>query len=184
MQLIRRKNAVIWKQWIYKILLVSAISLFIIFAMSCKGESGKGAAQNTLYGKTISLPGEEDEYILKIYESSNGTLTLELYYDEDTLQKAMTIGNAATKDEMIQKVNLDGEGENEYFITAYDRSSTYGAQTNIIIWERRLWWNMTCAPFERGFAEDRNKDGIYEIIEYYPEEKVYNFCNGLFIEQK
>jgi hypothetical protein len=41
---------------------------------------------------------------------------------------------------------------------------------------------MIIAPFQRGFIEDRNSDGVHEIVEYYPEEKVYRFSDGEFIE--
>jgi hypothetical protein len=171
------------KKLLNKVFLLVVLLLINSSNIVASKETEKELSSIQLYKKTIILPGE-GEFALEIYESINDTLIVELRRYKNLIQKAITIGNASIKDELIQKVNLDGKGGKEYFLTVYDRSSTYGHQTNIIIWKEGIWWNMLCAPFERGFIEDRNKDGIFEIINYYPNEKIYNFHRGLFIEYK
>ncbi len=37
-------------------------------------------------------------------------------------------------------------------------------------------------PFVRGFAQDRNKDGIVELVDYDPSEMVFAFRDGKFIK--
>jgi hypothetical protein len=72
----------------------------------------------------------------------------------------------------------------EYVIQTYDLGSTYGAQSLIIIWFDGDEWRVTRDIFQRAFIEDRNKDGIYEIVEYYHSKNkkgdVYRFTDGNF----
>ena len=158
--------------------------LFLLGSNTVLAEQKDTLPENKLYSKKIKL---STDYILTVHENQDGSITLDLsqYY----LIKSIKIGNAAIKNELIKKVNLDRDNKDEYFITVYDRSSTYGAQTNIILWDEGAGWDMLCAPFKRGFIEDENKDGIYEIVDKsevvdgYPVKKIYHFHKGFFIQE-
>lgn len=132
------------------------------------------------YSKVIEL---SNDYSLKINESKDNTLVFELFYKK-SVKKTAVVKNASTKDDLIKKVVLSSKDNIDYFITAYDKTSTFGAQTNVIVWKVGAKWSMVVAPFTRGFVEDRDKDGIYEIVDYYPAEKIYSFKNGAFILKK
>jgi hypothetical protein len=51
-----------------------------------------------------------------------------------------------------------------------------------IVWYGYDSWNITKLPFQRTFIEDRNGDGIFELIEYYHSANkngdVYKFDKG------
>ncbi|MBN1115309.1 MAG: hypothetical protein JXA66_08205 [Oligoflexia bacterium] len=95
----------------------------------------------------------------------------------------LPVKNASVNDELIKKISLTGKNSEDYFITAYDKTSTFGAQTNIVVYENGTSWSVIKAPFKRGLAEDRNNDGVYEVVDYYPVEKIYLFENGVFREK-
>jgi len=156
-------------------------TFFIILgiAMSIMFFFNTTANSSELYSKTIEV---SNNYSLKINESKDNTLVFELFFKK-SLKKTAVVKNASTKDDLIKKVVLSKENI-DYFITAYDKTSTFGAQTNVIVWRSGLKWSMVVAPFTRGFVEDRDKDGIYELVDYYPAEKIYSFRNGVFILKK
>lgn len=155
------------------ILIVSIIYIPII--------SGDTTFAAEAYKKTITL---SNDYFLKIVESiEKETVTVHLIHNEKVV-KSIVVDNASLDDDNVQRVNLDGSGELDYFLTAYDRSSTYGGQTNIIVWNSGRIWDMCEGPFQRGFAEDRNHDGITEVVEYYREEMVHIFIDGSFYPVK
>jgi hypothetical protein len=160
--------------------LIKPVAIFVFAGVIFFSNGGTaGNHPQNLYSKTIPL---SDNCVLKINESPNQSLTIGLY-QYGNLTKSISIGNANTKDELIVPTRFDSKGGKYYFITAYDRSSTYGAQTNIVLWENGATWEMISAPFIRGFLEDRDKDGVFEIVERYPKDRVFAFDNGLFVEK-
>lgn len=152
----------------YKILLF----IVIIYVMS-----SFPIFSSDLYHQQIKL---NHSYQIDISEIDAGVIEVKLSKNNKLINK-ITLDNAGIKKELVENINIDNYGECDYFITVYNLGSTYGAQTNIIVWDNGMQWNMICLPFERGFAEDRNEDNIYEIVNYYPEETVYSFNNGLLI---
>jgi len=69
-----------------------------------------------------------------------------------------------------------------YFITAWDRGSTFGAQTNVVVWKSGTGWSLVTTPFLRGFVEDKELTGRYDLVDTFPEEKHYQFEQGRFIQ--
>jgi hypothetical protein len=124
-----------------------------------------------------------DGYIIRSHETEEGDLRIGLFKLGSNIPlKSFTVKNAEMRSEDMEKAHFDSEGGEYYFLTACDQNSTYGAQTNIVVWKSGVAWDMIIAPFQRGFIEDRNSDGVHEIVESYPEEKVYRFSDGEFIE--
>jgi hypothetical protein len=124
-----------------------------------------------------------DGYVIRSHETEEGAVRVGLFkVGSNVAVKSLTIKNAEMRSEDMEKAHFDSEGGEYYFLTACDQDSTYGAQTNIVVWKSGVTWDMIIAPFQRGFLRDRNSDGVHEIVEYYPEEKVYRFSNGEFIE--
>lgn len=131
------------------------------------------------YKKQISLT---NNYSIRLFELENNMFEVELYYKDSKIHSNEFFGYL-TNDTLIKKVNLDSDSGLEYCITLYNIGSTYGSQTNIIVWDNDDTWDYCVAPFEKGEVEDRNNDGIYEIVEYYSKygkEGVYSFDKGYF----
>ncbi len=96
------------------------------------------------------------------------------------MTQSITVENANIAKELIEEVVLVKGEEKLYFLTAFDRSSTYGAQTSILLWQNKGRWQMTEAPYVRAVVEDLDGDGIFEIVETYLKKKSYSFSKGLF----
>jgi hypothetical protein len=135
------------------------------------------AENQRLFSKDILLG---DGCTLKVRETKSEAVSIKLFC-ADRLVKKSEIPWAGIREDNIQKVTLRGNIQ-VYFITAWDRSSTYGAQTNIVVWKAQDKWSFVEAPFERGFVVDKDKKGVFDLIDYYQTEKVYRFDNGRFIE--
>lgn len=133
----------------------------------------------TLFHKTIVLT---NHFKLVIVELGNDSLTLTLFQSKHA-KKNILVENASTNASLIQKEKVCNSGESIYFITAYDRDSTYGAQTSIIVWQSGSVWKMVKAPFARGSLKDTGRLGIYEIIDDYPKKKTYCFHDGKLDQQ-
>ena len=129
------------------------------------------------FNKTLQL---SKNYSVKITEfASKQTVVFQLINNGKAI-KTITVPNSSTDQRLVKKLNLNGVGNLDYFIIAYDLTSTFGAETDIIVWDNGTVWDMCKAPFISGSPEDRNADGIYEMIDTYPEEKCYFFDNGTF----
>lgn len=149
--------------------------LILILLGANVGLTGK----ERLFSKDIVL---DNDCVLKVRETIAEAVSIKLFCTGRLVQRA-GIPSADIRDENIQKVIFTGNVQ-AYFLTAWDRYSTYGAQTNVIIWKCANKWALVEAPFTRGFAEDRDKDGVFELIDYYPTERMFRFDNGRFIEIK
>lgn len=137
----------------------------------------KTLSNDELFQKDINLT---NSYKLSIQEEENDFVSLTLYQSNKII-KGLIIGDAGIKNELIQKVELDGDYDKEYFISVYYKGSTFGAMKNIILWKKGIHWYMHDTPFARGFVEDVDNNGIYEIVNYYPEKDIYIFKDGLLI---
>lgn len=154
----------------------------LVFAMGVLFFHGAWAA-GSAFNKRVDL---NDQCHLHVHEDGGGAVIVGLRCEGRgrnpmTTAYSVKIGNAGIDEEGFQKVTLDGNVA-AYFITAWDRSSSFGAQTNVVVWKSNKQWRMVKAPFTRGFAEDRDKDGIVELVDYYPDESVYRFKDGAFIK--
>lgn len=76
----------------------------------------------------------------------------------------------------------------EFVVRTYTIGSTYGAEKYYVIWgyfdDIKYQWNLTPLELQRPTIEDRNKDGVFEIIEYYGQNKnglAYYFEDGKLI---
>jgi len=156
----------------------SVTLLLIILIVLFSNIKTIAVTSDSLYQNEINL---KNSYLLEIKER-NDIVRIVLYKNKNLI-KGIDIGNAGIRDDLIKQVELDGNRENgkEIFITVYDKDSTYGAQTNIVLWKQGIHWNMQSAPFLRGFIIDVNQDDIFEIVDYYPEKNIYIFRDGLFI---
>ena len=139
----------------------------------------QGLSAESQFNTTLEL---RNNFQLNIKETEDYSLTLTLS-QANKIKETLTIENANTKMKLIQKEKLCKACEYIYFITAYDRSSTYGSQTNIIVWQSNQIWKIFKAPFERGFLE-KSSNGEYKIIEYLPKKTTYHFQQGKLIEVK
>ncbi len=135
----------------------------------------------SLFNTTLVLT---NDFQFNIQENKNHSLILTLSQG-NKIQERLIIENANTKLKYIQKEKLCKECKGIYFITAYDRSSTYGAQTSIILWQLNQTWKVFKAPFTRASLEKTINDE-YKIIEHwpYPKKTIYHFEQGKLIEIK
>ncbi len=157
----------------YKILILG----IIIFISGCSLSATQEESW-IYYSKIMRLT---NSYVLKIEESTYGILTFDLFQNS-ILIKSIPIENSTMNDEMIELTHFDSKGGKYYFITAYDRSSTYGATSNIVVWESGSHWDMILTPCVYGRIEDRDNDGVFEIIDEFSSERIYKFENGVFSE--
>jgi len=131
------------------------------------------------FGKPLIDKVLDNGFRLVITDIAERDLVLSLEKPGRMTQK-ITVENANIAPELIEEVELvKGEGK-LYFLTAFDRSSTYGAQTSILLWKSDNRWQMTQAPYIRAEVEDPDGDGIFEIVETYPTRKSYAFSKGRF----
>ncbi|CAN0403156.1 unnamed protein product, partial [Laminaria digitata] len=73
------------------------------------------------------------------------TLTLSLYQGTSMVQ-SLALGNASFNSEDVKAVVLCRDCAPSYFIPAWDRSSTYGAVTGLIL-SGDIGWSVTTLPF-------------------------------------
>lgn len=154
-------------------------------------ETKKNLAQNTdsvLLDKVILTPKSIADLRILITIESKYDLLFRIKDKYGSLWGACGLGNsklAAKKpSELVEKKELMKNETDEFIIETYVDGSTYGAEHLVIIWNDGLYWNITAAPFQRAFLEDRNNDGILEIVEYYGSKNkkgdVYSFKDGCF----
>ena len=124
--------------------------------------------------------------LLKVMEQEDLSAVAEITYDGRAYHIA-TIENAAISE--VRKVRLCSDCKENYFISLYDRSSTYGATTGIVAWQNE-WgnWRLQVLPFSVAGIEDENKDGVFELVDFHsgktenkfcPAKIKYKFRNGL-----
>lgn len=142
------------------------------------------AVAETRFSKSLDL-GEGTA--LSISDNADRTLTVTLLTD-GRISEAYTLGNAITDEASIIQVKLCADCHNAYYIPAFDRSSTYGATTGIVVW-KDSWWRLSVLPFSTAQIEDTDGDGISEIVDYergggQGPKTVYSFDYGLLVKRK
>ncbi len=124
---------------------------------------------------------------LRVGDSADRTLTVTLLTDGQ-ISEAYTLANAMTDDASIIQVKLCADCQNAYYIPAFDRTSTYGATTGIVVW-KDSWWRLSVLPFSTAQIEDIDGDGISEIVDYergggQGAKTIYSFDYGLLVKRK
>ena len=123
---------------------------------------------------------------LKVMEQLDLSTVVEINVDEQAYH-IVTIENAAISE--IKKTRLCETCKESYFISLYDRSSTYGSTTGIVAWQNG-WdnWYLRVLPFILALIEDENNDGVFELVDqysektenkFYPVKMKYRFRDGL-----
>ncbi|MDJ1503305.1 hypothetical protein [Xanthocytophaga agilis] len=137
---------------------------------------------------TITVSKNEQIYVY-IKQDSLYNLFITAYDKHRNVygSQAVMFSDVIRKPTLITAVQLDNTTkEKEFVIKSFNKGSTYGAQSLFIIWTDDYTWYVTRDIFQRAMLEDRNKDGVYEIVEYYGSSnkkgKVYRFRNGGFQE--
>lgn len=124
--------------------------------------------------KTILLNGQ---FYLKVVEQPDLSTVVSITSDERTYHMA-TVENAAVS--QVKKVRFCRSCPESCFIALYDRSSTYGATTGIIAWQgREGGWYLQVLPFSIAGIEDKDNDGVFELVDRYSEKMKYKFRYGL-----
>lgn len=142
------------------------------------------ALAETRFSKELDL-GEGT--MLRIGDSADRALTVTLL-TEGRVSEAYTLGNAITDAASIKQVKLCAECEKAYYIPAFDRSSTFGATTGILVW-KDSWWRLSVLPFSTAKVEDSDGDGVSEIVDYeigggQERKTIYTFDYGLLVKRK
>jgi len=130
----------------------------------------------------------KDSIIVKYFSDKNNNLLMTLEDSTRFLLGAVGLGNSNIflSDTCVRAVRLNHTKINSYVIETYVRGSTYGAKNIITIWYSKGTWNITrVGNYSRIFIEDRDKDGVFEFVEYYLSKKksgdVYKFENGCLV---
>lgn len=120
---------------------------------------------------------------LVVVQRRNGMVDVELLYN-DTLIKKYTLGNVLYNSVSVREVDIDNSNRHkEYLITMPNKSSTYGAETGLIVhWLG--WWRFLVIPDDRFIVKDLDNDGISEIHCERLQQKVYAMEKGILIGKR
>lgn len=160
-------------------------AIAFIIAMSLAIIAGTTSAMaEQQFVKVIDL-GEGER--LHISDSEDGLLTVAVTNDGNVIE-SYSLANAFTDEASIKRQKFCAECETSYFIPAYDRSSTYGATTGIVVWNNP-WWRLSILPLSRADAEDSDGDGVSEIVDYtvvdqQERKTIYRFDNGILVKRE
>lgn len=144
--------------------------------------------------KTLStgLDGNYDTLLLEVYQDIKYNLYLLLKDKEGFLIDiaGSPSSDLESRDNFVFEYKLNKEDTlKEYVVKTANISSTYGALEYYVIWGSYngaiYKWHLTNLGLQRPFIEDRDSDGIYEIVEYYNSKnkngEVFHFQNGKLI---
>lgn len=115
-------------------------------------------------------------------EDGDRTVVVQIVFAERVV-KSFRIGNALVARALVEAVNLDpGNSDPKYLIRIPDRSSTFGAETGIIVY-RLQWWEFLLVPDDRFRAEDVDGDGVVELRCERIQNKTYSLVRGVLREK-
>lgn len=174
-------------------LILATFGGFIISCLHSQPESNqlldKNPTQLIAINLLDTLVGTSDKDSLRILVETD---SLKNIFIKLLDKRGFLFGAAGTsfssllcEDGCIKRLNLQSSSSNyQLVLFTYDLGSTFGRQALFVIWKDDDW-NIVKSNFSRPFLEDRNGDGIFEIIEYYqssnPDGDVYYFENGNFL---
>lgn len=153
----------------------------------------KCSSDSLIYEEVLHVKAKEMERLedlkVQVYTDKSQNLLIKVFeLKGDYLAGASGIGNSSLqglqKNKVVERCELMENEYPEFVIGTYDVSSTYGAEALFVIWCDGYGWNICKAPFQSAVLDDRNKDGVMEIVERYNSEDkkgdVYRFKDGCF----
>jgi hypothetical protein len=165
------------------------LSWLIVCAAGCEAprdETPRAVSELNAAGETVAVVRLNDLNSLVVRRrDEDRTVVIEIAFtDQRQIVKRYTVGNAWVERDFVQALNLDpSNNDPEYLIRIPDRSSTFGAETGIIVY-RLQWWEFLLIPDDRFTAEDTDGDGIAEIKCERIQKKVYSLARGVSHEKK
>lgn len=148
-------------------------------------------AKDSILIDSLLLAGNIDGLRLEISSDKHGNLLIAIFNEGDYLWGAEGAGNSSLVNEkpnpLIRECEIISNKKKEYVLESYVNGSTYGAGNIFIIWNDGIDWQIDKTPFQRAFLEDRDGDGVLEIVEYFNSKTedgdVYEFANGCFMKK-
>ncbi|MBN2524620.1 MAG: hypothetical protein JXB24_15220 [Bacteroidales bacterium] len=163
-------------------LLMLKIQVFVCFVFLGFGLLAQVNISECIVSKcdTFHLPynGLDNTIICCSYEE--GMVEVELNVD-GSMQKMITLQNAAFGEDYFREVKLDSLDLPEFIITAYNRSSTYGAVYPVLVFLNGCWWDIMSLPFQQYELIGPDKNGIFSINETLPNKRILKYVDGVFI---
>ena len=96
-------------------------------------------------------------------DEATRSVTVTLANDAE-LQESVTLGNADVKPDQIKTYKFCSSCSPAYFVPVFDRTSTYGATTGIIVWQGG-WWSLTVLPLSVAGVAGPDKHGAYWLTD-------------------
>lgn len=117
------------------------------------------------------------------HKNESHAVVVELVYGDEIVQ-SYTVSNGMAETDLIQAVHLDtSSADKEYLIRIPDRSSTYGAETGVIVYHLG-WWAFLLIPDDQFRVEDIDGDGVAEIICERIQKQTFRFVHGVLYETR
>jgi hypothetical protein len=165
------------------------LSWLMVSAAGCRTpryEAPRAVSELNAAGETVAVVRLNDLNSLVVRRrDEDRTVVVEIAFaDQRHIVKRHTVGNAWVERGFIQTLNLGRSNDDpEYLVRVPDRSSTFGAETGIIVY-RLQWWEFLLIPDDRFTAEDIDGDGVVEIKCERIQKKVYSLARGVLHEKK
>ncbi len=139
----------------------TAVVGFLFVALLATGRfSGASAAPI----KTVKLDADYEVVITTDDSLGTATVTLSQY---GKLLDQLTVGNAAVESGDIRWAKLCKTCGRSLYIPLYDRSSTYGATTGVVVWGGGNWW-LSILPLMVPQLAKTSTPGVFDVIETLP----------------
>lgn len=127
---------------------------------------------------TIKL---NDANTLSVSTDKNSITTVAIVYSGD-LQESISIGNSTFDQSAVKSERLCQGCEKAYLIPIPDASSTYGAQTFVVVYpEGPFNWSMQKLPISADLVKPAPKSSYYLLDDG---QNRYEFKQGLLIKVK
>jgi len=153
--------------------------LFLLICISYANAQEQNMPEGTYHCDTFGMPvnNTETKLICRAFREGYAEIELNCY---GSMQKKVSINNAAFGDDYFREVAFDTIGFPEFIVNAYNRSSNYGAVHPVLVYMNGGWWDMMSLPFQQFQVIDEDNDGIYEIWEKIPQNRKLRYNNGVF----
>lgn len=169
----------VWKQFILGLLLAGLAGC----ASSIDQASHRPVQTYTAGDVVRQIRLDEQTSLVVRHKKESHAVVVELVYGDEIVQ-SYAISNGMAGKDLIQAVHLDpSSADKEYLIRIPDRSSTYGAETGVIVY-RLGWWAFLLIPDDQFRVEDVDGDGVAEIICERIQNKTFRFVHGVLCETK
>lgn len=118
-------------------------------------------------------------YHLRLSTSMDDYAKVELFWETE-MQEALILAHTNFEPQPIQHYKFCPTCSASLVLLLYDRSSTYGASTVIVVDRASGWWELQKLPFDRPEIADLDHDGVYEISDLR-HQKHYHLEQGLLV---